>query len=228
MKQLFSIFIIVISAYIHAQDSIQVDTTSWKKQQLGITYSTDYTFRLLEADTKSMWIKEIADSMEAPKYGFATGIQYSHAISKKTNLTTGAFFTNNGEKTKNNVDLQVVNYTNHYYFVAVPVRLDYVVIAKKVDIYTTFGLIGNFFLEQKTVLRMEDKKDAVQFTNRTSLSSFNLGAIAGVGMQAKLADHWLFKLEALYKRSVTPVNNDPVKKWLYALGTNFGLYYSFN
>ena len=228
MKLLFSILITVISAYIYAQDSIQADTTSWKKQQIGITYSTDYTFRILEADTKSMWIKEIADSMEAPKYGFATGIQYSHVIGKKTNLTTGAFFTNNGEKTKNNVDLQAVNYTNHYYFLAVPIRLDYVVISKKVDIYTTFGLTGNFFIQQKTVMRLEDKKEAVQFTNRTSLSSFNLGAIAGLGMQAKLADHWLFKVEALYKRSVTPVNNDPVKKWLYALGANFGLFYSFH
>jgi hypothetical protein len=213
---------------MYAQDSIQVDTSSFKKHQLGVTYSTDFTFRLLEADTKSMWIKEIADSMEAPKYGYATGIHYSHAIGKKTSLTTGAFFTNNGEKTKNNVDLQTVNYTNHFYFISIPVRLDYVFISKKVDIYSTFGLSGNFFIQQKTVMRMEDKKDAVQFTNRTSLSSFNLGAIAGLGMQAKLADHWLFKLETLYKRSVTPVNNDPIKKWLYALGTNFGLFYSFH
>jgi opacity protein-like surface antigen len=228
MKLLFSILITIISAFMYAQDSIQVDTSSLNKHQLGITYSTDYTFRYLEAEPTATWLKNIADSMEAPTYGFSTGIQYGYKLGKKTSLSTGVLFTDNGEKTKNTVNFEAVNYKNHYYFLSIPLRLDYTLISKKAEIYSIIGLSGNFFINHKTRMDVENKKEAIQFNNRSSLATFNLGGIAGIGMQAKLADNWNFKLEVTYKQSITPVNNDPVRKWLYAIGPNFGLFYSFH
>lgn len=228
MKIIFSILFCLLSIALQAQDSVQTDTTKWKKHHIGITYSTDYNYRLLEADSKSTWIKDIADSMEAPKYGFSTGINYSLTLNKKTWLSSGILFSNYGEKTKNNINLQTVNYTNDYYFVSIPVRLDYIMFSNKIDLYSSIGITGNFFINHKTSIYVDGKKDPIQFNNRTDLSSWNIGGVAGLGMHAKLSNNWFFKLEVLYKRSITAVNNDPVKKWLYAIGPNFGLYYSFN
>jgi opacity protein-like surface antigen len=226
MKLVYSIFICLFSIALQAQDSIQTDTTKWKKHHVGITYSPEYNFRFLQAESNATWIKNIADSMEAPKFGFSTGVNYSVKIVKKSTLSTGVLFTDNGEKTKSNVNLQTVNYTNHYYFVSVPLRIDYTVYSKKVAVYTTLGITNNFFINHKTVMYEDGKKEAIQFNNHTDLATWNFGGIAGLGMNAKLADNWFFKLEVLYKQSITPVNNDPVKKWLYAVGPNFGLFYS--
>jgi hypothetical protein len=227
MKHLFSSLFCMIGIFLQAQDTTLTDTTKWKKNHIGITYSTDYNYRLLEADSKSTWIKDIADSMEAPKYGFSTGINYALKLNKKSSLSTGILFSNYGEKTKSNVNLQTVNYTNHYYFVSIPVRYDYTILSKKIDIYTSIGITGNFFIHQKTSMYVDGKKDPVQFNNRTALATWNIGGVAGLGMHAKLSNNWFFKLEVLYKRSITAVNNDPVKKWFYAVGPNFGLFYSF-
>jgi hypothetical protein len=228
MKIIFSILFCLLSIALQAQDSIQTDTTKWKKHHIGITYSTDYNYRLLEADSKSTWIKDIADSMEVPKFGFSAGINYAFKLGEKTTLNTGVIFSDNGEKTKNNVELQTVNYTNHYYFVSVPLRIDYTVYSKKVAIYTTLGITNNFFINHRTVMYEDGKKEAIEFNNQKDLMVYNIGGIAGLGMNAKLSDNLIFKLEVLYKQSLTPVNNDSVKKWLYAVGPNFGLYYSFN
>lgn len=226
MKLVYSIFICLFSIALQAQDSFQTDTTKWKKHHIGISYSPDYNFRFLQAESNASWIKNIADSMEAPKFGFSTSVNYSVKIGKKSTLSTGVLFTDNGEKTKSNINLQTVNYTNHYYFASVPLRLDYTIHSKKVAIYTTLGISGNFFINHKTVMYEDGKKEAIQFNNHTDLAAWNIGGIAGIGMNAKLADNWFFKLEVLYKQSITPVNNDPVKKWLYAVGPNFGLFYS--
>ena len=228
MKIIFSILFCLFSIALQAQDSIQTDTTKWKKHHIGITYSPDYNFRFLHADANATWIKNISDSMEVPKFGFSTGINYSIKLGGKSTLSSGVQFSDNGEKTKSNVNLQSVNYTNHYYFVSVPLRLDYTVYSKKVAIYTSIGISNNFFINHKTVMHLDGKKEAIQFNNKTDLMDYNIGGIAGLGMNAKLSDNWFFKLEVLYKQSLTPVNNDPVKKWLYAVGPNFGLYYSFN
>lgn len=228
MKLIYTILICLSCFVIHAQDSIITGKLNTVKHELGITYAPEYNYRFLQAESNVAWIKNIADSMETPKFGFATGLNYSYKSGDKTSLTTGLLFSDNGEKTKNNINLQTVNYTNHYYFVSIPLRLDYTIYAKKIRIYSTLGISGNFFVNHKTVLFEEGKQEAVQFTNRTDLAAWNIGGIAGLGMNAKLSENWFFKLEVLYKQSITPVNHDPVKKWLYALGPNFGLFYSFN
>ena len=228
MKLVYSIFICLFSIALQAQDSIQTVTTKWKKHHVGITYSPEYNFRFLQAESNATWIKNIADSMEAPKFGFSTGVNYSVKIGKKSTLSTGVLFTDNGEKTKSNINLQTVNYTNHYYFISVPLRIDYTVYSKKVAIYTALGITNNFFINHRTVMHEDGTKEAIEFNNQKDLMFYNIGGIAGFGMNAKLSDTWFFKLEVLYKQSLTPVNNDPVKKWLYAVGPNFGLYYSFN
>ena len=228
MKLVYTIFICLFSIALQAQDSIQTDTTKWKKHQIGFTYSPDYNFRFLQADANTTWIKNIADSMEVPKFGYSMGINYALKLGEKTTLNTGVIFSDNGEKTKNNVELQTVNYTNHYYFVSVPLRIDYTVYSKKVAIYTALGITNNFFINHRTVMHEDGKKEAIEFNNQKDLMVYNIGGIAGFGMNAKLSDNWFFKVEVLYKQSLTPINNDPVKKWLYAVGPNFGLYYSFN
>lgn len=227
MKSIFSFLITIISISSFAQDSIKIDTNQYKKHQFGITYSPDLNFRFLHADANSLWVKEIADSLEVPKFGYTTGINYTFKISKKTGLSTGVILMDQGEKTKSNIDLQTINYTNHFYFISVPARLDYTFITRKVDVYATLGISGNFFINHKTVMSVEGKKDPIQFNNHSNIEKFVLGGMAGIGMNAKLSKNWLFKTEVLYRQTIQSISNSSVKKWLYSVGPNIGVSYSF-
>jgi len=227
MKLLYALLSCFLSFALFAQDSTKIEENKLKKHQIGLTYSPEYTFRYLQADSKSAWVMQIADSMEVPKFGFSTGLNYVYNVNDKLNINTGIFFTDNGEKTKYNVNIQPVNYTNHYYFVSIPVRINYTMYTKKVALYSSIGLTGNVFINHRTVMFEEGKKEAIQFNNSNDLTRWNIGGVAGLGMQAKLSENWFFKLEVLYKQSISAVNNDPVKKWLYAVGPNFGLFYNF-
>ena len=227
MKKTLVILFTFISLVSIAQETTSLDTTRLNKFQLGLTFSPDFNFRYLKADDNTEWISKIADSMEVPKYGYTTGFNFSYVLSNKIKLGTGIIFADHGEKTKSTIELQTLNYTNHYYFLSVPVRLDYTLISKKIDVYATLGVSGNFFINHKTVMFEDGKKDPIQFTNDSDLQKFTIGGLDGIGMSAKLSTNWLFKTEVIYRQTIQSVSNGPVKKWLYSVGPNIGLYYSF-
>ena len=225
MKKTLVILFTFITLVTIAQETTLSDTTKLKKFQLGITFSPDYNFRYLKADGNSEWISKIADSMEVPKYGYTTGFNLSYVLSNKIKLGTGIIFVNNGEKTKSTIELQTINYTNHFYFLSVPIRIDYTLISKKIDVYATLGVTGNFFINHKTIMFEDGKKDPIQFNNNSDLQKFTLGGLVGIGMNAKLSTKWLFKTEVLYRQNIQSVSNEPVKKWMYSVGPNLGLFY---
>ncbi len=227
MKKTLVILFTFISLVSIAQEPTTLDTNKLKKIQLGLTFSPDFNFRYLKADANSEWISKIADSLEVPKFGYTTGLNFSYMLSTKIKLGTGLIFADNGEKTKSTIELQTINYKNHFYFLSVPVRLDYTFISKKVDVYATLGVSGNFFINHKTVMFEDGKKDPIQLNNHSDLQKFTFGGLAGMGMSAKLDSKWLFKMEVLYRQSIQSVSNNPVKKWLYSVGPNIGLYYTF-
>ena len=227
MKKTLVILFTILSLVSIAQEQTTLDTTRLKKFQLGITFSPDFNFRYLKADANSEWISHIADSMEVPKYGYTAGINFNYRLTNKTTLGTGVIFMDNGEKTKSNIELQATNYTNHYYFISVPLRLDYTMISSKIDFYSTVGITGNFFLNHKTSMLVDGKKDPIQFNTKNDLQKFTLGGLAGLGMKANLSTNWLFKMEVLYRQSIQSVSTGPVKKWLYSVGPTIGMYYRF-
>lgn len=224
MKSIYTIFFVFSFCQLFGQD-IVIDTMHTSKTHIGLTFSPEYNYRYLSSDDNLSFIKKEYDSLEVPKYGYSIGINGVFDLSKKLSLSTGLIFSDNGEKTKNSILIEPINYTNHYYFLSVPLRLNYLIIDSKVDLYGTIGLAANYFLDHVTSTQLDGVKDLSNFHSK-DLTKFSLGGIAGVGMNAHLSKNWYFKAEVLYRQSITSVST-PLKKWLYSVGPNIGLFYSF-
>ena len=201
------------------------DSIFQKKTHVGFTFSPEFNYRFLSAEDNLTFIKKSYDTLDSPKYGYSIGINGVFDLTKKISLTSGLLFSDNGERSKTTLLLQPVNYTNHYYFLSVPVKMNYILIDSKVDLYGTIGLSANYFLDHLTTMQIDGEKNLTNFHTK-DLTKFSLGGLVGIGMNAKLSKNWYFKTEVLYRQSITSVAS-PIKKWLYSVGPTFGLFYTF-
>jgi hypothetical protein len=226
MKYAVLALVTLLTTLVHSQE-IQPDSIKKNGLQLGITFSPEMCFRYISSDANNHWLVEIQDSMEVPKYGYTLGFNGIIPLSKRGSLATGILFNNSGERTKKEVQISPVNYVNHYYFIQVPLKYNYVLISKKIDVYASLGVLGNFSIGSRMDVNLVDRKDPISYYNVVNLNKFSMGAIGGLGISAPLAKSWDFKAEINYKQSITPISSGSIHKMVYAVGTNFGLYYQF-
>ena len=212
--------------YCQSTDSLKL-----KKHHIGISFSPDYSFRILKSDANTTFIKNTLDTLEVAKLGYTTGLNYTYSFSKKISIATGFLLSNKGEKTKKTFSSVPAkfNYNNQYYYIDIPIKANYYLIHKKVKLFVTAGLSTNVFLVQKTSQITGYTNDDVKnnFYNKTDISAINFVMLAGFGIDCPLYKSWSFKLEPLYRRSVTPTTNTAVKKYLYSVGLNVGFYKAF-
>jgi hypothetical protein len=60
-----------------------------------------------------------------------------------------------------------------------------------------------------------------------NLNSLNFAVLGGLGFDFELSDSWHFKSEILYRHSLQPIMDTPLKRSLFSMGFNFGFYYRF-
>jgi opacity protein-like surface antigen len=208
------------------------------KKQFGVVYSPEYSFRVLKAGNDEKALFDLRDSLEIPKFGYSAGFNFSYQITNKCMFEIGLLFSDKGERTKKH-DLKntvfiaeqdkipaTSNFVNHYYYLDIPLKFNYYLIQKKINFFLTAGISVNSFLYQKTLTTIENKDGSSKVYNTVSHPKFekiNFALIAGFGINYNLTDRHVLKLEPLYKRSITPIANAPIKSYLYSLGLNFGI-----
>jgi len=74
------------------------DTLKTKRIAIGIVFSPDYSYRTLKPNSSSNWIAEFRNSLEIPKFGFTTGLNFLLQLNKRLTLEAGLQFSNKGEK----------------------------------------------------------------------------------------------------------------------------------
>jgi len=94
-------------------------------------------------------------------------------------------------------------------------------------VYVMAGVSANFFLGQKitTISTHANSNDRTSVTGNPGFSTFNLAMIAGCGIKYPLSKKANIKIEPVYRRSLTPIMDAPVKSYLYSAGINFGIFY---
>lgn len=205
------------------------DSAKSCKVNVGITFSPDYCFRTLKSNTSNDWMKESVDTLEVAKFGYTSGINVVYLLNNRITLATGVLLANKGEKTKKyfGSHAQIFNYNSQYYYLDIPVKFNYYILNKKLKLFLTGGLSANVFITHKVTqiagYTNDDKKTA--FYNKSGLSKINPSFLVGFGIDCALTNKWYFKLEPLYRRSITPIANAPIKKYLYSAGLNFGFFY---
>jgi Outer membrane protein beta-barrel domain len=235
MKTIHLLFIIFLPFTLFSETGDSVKT---KKLQIGITYSPDYSYRKLKSDASGKLIADMRDTMEIGKYGFTTGVNIVYLITKKISIASGLLLSDKGERTKKyalgNAASGVLPVNNrfiyHYMYLDIPIKANYYILTGKLKLFVTAGMSANIFLTQKTTSildynsRSSEKKTS---TVESDFSKINLAYTAGLGIDYPISTKMNFKLEPVYRRSITSVINAPVKSYLYSVGLNVGLYYQF-
>jgi hypothetical protein len=236
----FLFLILPFSLFCNTEDSVKIGDSlpTERKMQFGAIYSPELSYRMLKSNAGAKLMENVRDTMEIPKFGFSAGINFSCKLTKKCYFEAEALFSDKGERTKqynlgNTVKDETLDripskssFINHYYYLDVPLKINYYLVNKKVKFFISAGLSVNTFLYQKTSTSIENRDGSVDKKNSIShpkLEKVNLAALFGAGINYDLTDKYTFKLEPIYKQSVTSIVNAPIKSYLYSIGINLGI-----
>jgi hypothetical protein len=230
MKKIISILLLFLVFIAKSQSQ---DSLGHGKLDVGYTFSPDYSYRTLKSNASNEWIKDTYDTLEVSKYGYTTGLNIVLHINKKLSLNSGLLFSDKGERTKKYPIQPINNYVNHFYYLDIPLKVNYNLghkkyyysKAKKTKLFLSGGLSANIYLTSRTVTETDNGSEKKSIATRPNLSRLNLSAIAGLGITCPLTNRWYFQLEANYRRSIISIANSSLKKYFYSYGLNLGLFY---
>lgn len=222
MKKLIYICLVLFPIVVFGQ---QEDTSSFTKFDLGFGYAPEYSYRYLSSNTSNQWIVDNLDTLEFSKFGYSFALNGAYHFTTKLDFFLGLQFSDKGEKTKKELTPSLNNYTNHYYYLDIPIRANYYFLEKKMKLYGTVGISPSVFLNHTIVSKIEGNTSEVRIVDNSSMSKINLSVQAGVGFDVALTKKWYFKMECLYKQSITSISNSPaVKKYLFGISPSVGFY----
>jgi len=236
MKRLFILLAIFpLTAFCQNKDSIGT-----KKISIGLTFSPDYCYRTLKPDASVKWVASGRDTLEIPKFGYTTGLNFALHINKRIALEAGFLFSDKGEKTKKYSLIWITpsgqpdptlptknTFIYHYIYLDIPIKADYYILTNRTKFYITAGVSPNIFITQKTtsILEYSDgNSNTTTSSRRNGFDKINLTVIAGFGFAYDLTKRIYFKLEPIYRRSISTIIDAPIKGYLYSAGLNAGVY----
>lgn len=199
-----------------------------KKIDIGITFSPDYSYRRLKSDVENRFVADVLDTVELAKFGFTTGLNAIYRFNAKLSISIGLLFADKGERLKNGSIPTIVGYTNHYYYLDIPFKVNYNLTDKKNILYVTAGFSGNLFLNARSTYKYESSIDKIVQKNDFDVEKMTFSMNAGLGINCPMNKTSFFKIETLYRESITPIiNNAPIKRNLFSIGINLGFYHCF-
>lgn len=221
MKKILLFLLLISSFPIWSQEP---DSLRPRPLHVGFQISPDYGYRFLETGADDAWMKEIYDTLEVGRFSYTAGLSAIYNFNKNVSFGSGLLFSDKGERTKNYATPPVNNYTNHYYFLDVPLKVNYTVAYKKINFFITAGIVANVYLSGRTQVKTNSSgsKEVLKPTSEVSPVSFSF--TGGIGIDCPLTDRWYFKLEPAYKRSISAATAAPVKKYFYSFGLNLGVF----
>ena len=218
------------------------DSISGEQKQIGIIYSPEYSYRTLKSNADGASIADFRNKTEIAKFGYSAGIRFSYLLSSKCGFEIQALFSDKGEQSKK-VDLKNTvyissqdkvpnnsSYVNHYYYLDIPLKINYHVTNNKNSFFLTAGASVNTFLFERTTTTIDNKDGSSEKYSSTShpkFESVNLALLAGFGFDYHLTDQYSITLSPVFKHSITSITNSTVKGYLYSAGINAGLSYVF-
>lgn len=220
----------------------QDDLIKTRKVKLGITYSADLCYRTLKSDgsANGQYIKEMRYAEEITVYGYTTGLSLLLRADKKLVIETGIQYSRKGEQTEK-IDLSWSSsnlesptkrsYIYQYHYLDIPLKANYFFpTRKKSNFFASGGLSANIFLRHKNIKIFEysdGRKDPQESTYYEGFSKVNIAAMISIGMNYSIAERISIRIEPIFRHSITPIADTPIKEYPWSAGVNTGVYFSF-
>ena len=215
----------------------QTEISSTKHFSVGITFSPDYCFRTLNIDQAGQWVVDLRDSLEQAKFGFTTGLSFRFELSKKINIESGLKFSDKGEQMK---DIELIflepepndpvksTLIYHYQYLDIPIKVNYFIFNKKPKIFISAGVSTNIFLNNRITSILEYADGSTERNNSANISQLdkvNIAGLCGLGIDFDISRKFNIRYEQIFRHSLTPIINVPLKQYSYSIGANIGLFY---
>lgn len=234
MKKLILCLILIIPIISIAQET----ENKTNRLSFGLNFSPNYSYRTLSYDDDNQSISSIIDLRtedEYPSFGFNTGLAVQYLLSNKLELELGFQFSRQAHIIKNiaykdaiDEPVGVADFNYRYHYLEMPIRLNYLLTYNKFFSYLSGGFSVNQFLNDKSKLEISyydwssETKDVnsgiVDFT-KTGLS-----VLAGVGVGYHVNEKLNVRAEPLFRYSLTPLADTPIKQYNYSIGCQIGLF----
>ncbi len=228
--------VFLIFLFLSTQFSL-AKTSALKRTMFGFTFSSEYSYRFLKAESSYDWEVDLRNEMEVPKFGYTVGFNISQQIKKKFFVEVAFCYSNKGEQTKKS-DLiyddpepygAVSKYTRYTFgYCEIPVRLNY----QLFDSASFFTSVGFAFeipvLEKRKYFYTysDGHESHVSSYTLSSSAEGGISIIAGIGYFFKVSKMLYIKSEPFFKCSMTPFYNSNIKDYFYSYGLDVGIYFS--
>lgn len=209
------------------------------KLSIGVIYTPNLGYRTLKPNSTpyAKYIARLRDSIEIPKFGYATGINFIYRFTKRLAFETGLQFSKGGYKTKKihpdwgttspSLPKIVVDVYN-YNYLNIPVKLNIYILTGRVQLFISGLASANVLLSNTKVSTMEFDDGHTSTQDQTApnnISIFNLAGAAGIGFGFDLTKRLNLTFEPNFKKSITSLDNSSIKGYLYSTGVTVGLYF---
>lgn len=205
---------------------------------VGVNSSTNYAYRSLEGGPSEQWILDLRE-FEKPIVGFDAGFTFFHQFKKGLRLETAMQYIRLGEKTKDYLFIFPDGTTssknkvvNNFDYIGVPLKLGYAIpINQRFSFFVQSGVSANVFFARrfKSILSLStgetQESTSMYFTESDGFNRLNVMLTIGLGLDVKLTDSFLLRIEPNFKHAINPIVDAPIGQRPYTAGLNLGLFY---
>jgi len=228
-----AILILFIFPFVcYAQD--ETDVVKNDNLSIGFSFTPESAYRttkVLDVVGESLLP---ASKSEKSKFGFTTGLSLDYRITDRFSFETGMLFSNKGYKDnlfvrEDENDFQGKEMDIHYNFCYLEVPLKakfYFTKLHGFSCYASAGFIPQTFISKNIKLENGTRMD-IYPDGSVNSNSVNVSTFVGLGLKYNLNSYLFLDVEAGYKHSIVPMNDEALKRYFYSLGLDFTLYYKF-
>lgn len=237
MKKILFIITLFVSTTVLAQS---VDSIKLKRVKVGIVFSPDYCYRLLNYNSSNKWIQDLRNAEEVPTFGYTTGLGLKIDLTSKIVLETGLYYSIKGEQTKTieltwatpSSDYPIKSKTKYNYkYIDFPLKMQYFLGGRSIKPFISAGVSATIFSEKKTkvILEFSDgHKTSENSVIDLGYLKFNLVAIVGFGIKYDLSKRTFITIEPVYRQFINSIVVDrSAREYPFSIGANLGVYCTF-
>lgn len=241
----FTFLILFLTVFIFPINGSSQVISNSKKFSLGILFSPDYNYRYLHSENDIINLVQLRNDLESARLGFSAGVVARYQFKKRLAFESGIRLFDKGFKYEMNskglVNIDGTPYTDdpaipdemksidHYYYVGVPLKLNYYFLRKKISLFISGGFSTDFFLSgnTKSVMYFEDRTEKKTSEMNEDFNNVNFTGLAGFGLETNVLQKLQLRFEPIFSYSFTPVVDAPMKGHLYSFGANIVLFRNF-
>lgn len=239
---------ILIITFFTYYNGLSQDLFNSKGFKIGINFSPELGYRtLIIGDTSNIHIDDLKrdrDNWEKPTFLFTTGLFSEYRFNKLLSVKLGVHYTQKGLLSKTlgvgqgfyeGSNDEYIIYKHTYHHIGIPVSASfYLFNSSKVELFASLGGQFDFLFYGSWISRLKlsgeeekiiSQQEKIKKENDAGYNKFFPSVTASIGMDWKIGEKSTLRIEPIYRRTLTPLDNSELITYHYNLGMNISYIY---